>query len=111
MATQPEPLSGAGRRRKGIVGEREVTKLFKEAGFAVRGLEGLGDHIATKGKPGGLLAFHVESKRQERVRIREWLRQCVAETPEGMVPVVCFRENNEEWAAVLPLDVLLELVS
>ena|SRR5215510_5049767 len=111
MSTDSEPLGAKGRRAKGIRGEREVKVLFVEAGFSVRGLEGLGDHIATKGRPGGLLAFHIESKRHERVRVREWLRQCVKETPEGMVPIVCFRENNEEWAAVLPLDSLLELVS
>src|SRR5262245_32986772 len=105
-----EPLDGKGRRNKGLRGEREVTQLFTDAGFDMRGLEGLGDHIATKGRPGGLLAIHVEAKRHERVRIREWLKQCVEETPTGMVPVVCFRENNEEWAAVLPLSYLLELV-
>jgi len=104
-------LSGRGRRQKGVKGEREVMKLFDETGFAVRGLEGLGDHIATKGKAGGLLAFHIEVKRQERVRVREWLKQCRAETPEGMIPLVCFRENGETWAAVLALDDLLGLVS
>lgn len=106
-----KPLDGAGRRRKGVKGEREVTLMFLDAGFDMRGLEGLGDHIATKGKPGGLLAFHVEAKRQERVRVRAWLRQCLAETPEGMVPLVCFRESGEEWAAVLRLSDLLELVT
>ena len=110
MGSPSEPLSYAGRRAKGVRGEREVTIFFIEAGFDMRGLEGLGDHIATKGGPGGLLAFHVETKRQERVRVREWLRQCVAETPQGMVPLVCFRESGEEWAAVLRLSDLLELV-
>lgn len=103
-------LSHKARRAKGVRGEREVTVFFIEAGFDVRGLEGLGDQIATKGVPGNLLAIHVETKRQERVRIREWLRQCVAETPEGMVPLVCFRESGEEWAAVLRLTDLLELI-
>jgi len=109
MASE-EPLSAAGRRRKGVNGEREVKDAFAQAGFDVRGLEGGGDHIATRGRPGGLLALHIESKRHERVRVREWLRQCESETPDGMVPLVCFRENGEQWAAVLPLDMLLELI-
>jgi hypothetical protein len=106
-----KPLSAGGRRAKGIRGENEVTKLFTKAGFAMRGLENQGDHIATRGKPGGLLALHVETKRQERVRVPEWLRQCKNETPPGMVPVVCFRQSGEEWTAALPLKTLLELLN
>ena len=104
------PLSAAGRRRKGVKGEREVRNILEEHGFDVRGLEGEGDHIATKGRPGNLLALHVESKRQERLRIPEWLKQCIEETPDGMVPLVTFRRSGEEWNAVLPLHVLLELI-
>lgn len=104
-------LSGAGRRRKGVTGEREVTQLLQANGFAVRGLEGLGDHIATRGSAGHLLALHLEVKRQERLRIPEWLRQCIDETPEGMVPLLTYRRSNESWVAVLLLDDLLELIS
>src|SRR5262245_48995844 len=107
--TKRKPLSGKGRRAKGVTGEREVATAFKGAGFDVRGLEGLGDQIAVKVKPDRLLIFKVEAKRHERVRVREWLNQCRAETPEGMIPLVVFRENNEQWAAVLDLADLLEL--
>ena len=103
-------LSGAGRRRKGVKGESEVRQRFVDHGFDVRGLEGLGDHIATRGKPGELLALHLEVKRQERLRVPEWLRQCVDETPEGMVPLLVYRRSGESWTAVLPLDALLELL-
>lgn len=104
-------MTGKGRRNKGVRGEREVAKLFESAGFDVRGLEGLGDHIATRGAAGALTAFHLETKRQERVRVPEWLRQCQAETPAGMVPLLAFRQNEGEWIAVLPLNRLLELLS
>jgi len=110
MASNGEQLSGAGRRRKGVKGEREITVKFEEHGFDVRGLEGAGDHIATKGKPGGLLALHIETKRQERMRPRLWMNQCVSETPSGMVPLVVARESNEEWLAMLPLSDLLDLL-
>ena len=103
-------ISGKGRRDKGVKGEREVTKLFAERGFDVRGLEGLGDQIATKGSPGALLAFHLECKRQERLKVSEWLRQCVEETPEGMVPLLAYRRSHEDWVAVLPLESLLDLL-
>lgn len=103
-------LSGKGRRDKGVKGEREVTKLFDERGYDVRGLEGLGDQIATKGKPGALLCFHLEVKRQERLRIHEWLRQCVDETPAGMIPLLTYRRSSETWVAVMPLLDLLDLL-
>lgn len=103
-------MDGKGRRSKGVNGEREVAKLFTEAGFDVRGLEGLGDHIATRGTAGQLTALHLETKRQERVRVPEWLRQCEDETPAGMVPLLCFRQNRGEWIACLPLDKLIELL-
>lgn len=103
-------VSAKGRRDKGVGGEREVTVLFEQRGFDVRGLEGLGDQIATKGTPGELLAFHLECKRQERLRIHEWLRQCIAETPTGMVPLLVYRRSREDWNAVLPLSALLDLL-
>lgn len=104
-------LSGSGRRRKGVVGEREVTHLFSDAGFDVRGLEGLGDHIVSRGVAGKLLVFKLEVKRQERLRIHEWMRQCEAETPPGMIPLLVYRRSGEPWRCVLGLDRLLELVA
>ena len=53
--------------------------------------------------------LHVESKRQERVRIPEWMRQATAEAKNGRVPVVVFRQSRGEWTATLRLVDLLEL--
>ena len=103
-------VSAKGRRDKGVRGEHEISQIFVERGFDVRGLEGLGDQIATKGKPGGMLALHVETKRQERLKIHEWLRQCIDETPAGMVPLLVYRRSHEDWNAVLPLAALLDLL-
>ena len=102
--------SGAHKRDKGVRGEREVAQLFEQAGFEVRGLEGLGDHNAFRDETGRLLAIHLEVKRQERLRVQEWLRQTVDESPAGMLPLLCFRQNRERWIACLPLDNLLELL-
>ena len=104
-------LSAKARRAKGIRGEREVRLILEEFNFDVRGLEGGGDHIATKGRVGELLALHVESKWQERLQVHQWWEQCVAETPEGMLPVLAYRRSGEEWKAVVRLKDLLELIS
>jgi hypothetical protein len=38
----------ASSRRKGLLGEREVARIWQAAGFEVRGLEGLGDHLVLR---------------------------------------------------------------
>jgi Holliday junction resolvase len=87
-------------RRKGVRGEREVTRLLEAAGFTVRNLEGTGDQLVIA-RDGVLL--HVESKRHERVRLPEWLQQAAREAPAGAVPVVAFRQSRKTWYVALPL--------
>jgi len=111
----------ASSRRKGIKGEAEVAAIWRRAGFEVRGLEGLGDHLvivkprAIGGTPDAphLVAdgftIHSEVKRQERLQLPAWLRQAASEAPSGAIPVVAFRQNRGEWYAALPLAALVEL--
>jgi len=103
-------LSGAGRRAKGVRGELEVKKLFAAWGFSVRGLEGEGDHIATRKDGTRMIAFHLETKRQERLRIPEWYAQASSEAPEGFVPLLCWRRSNEPWMSALETANLLTLL-
>jgi len=112
----------AASRRKGLTGEREVAQTFERGGWTVRGLEGGGDHFAVKlperyydledtyGPGNKPLLLHIEVKRQERLRLPEWLEQARNEAPEGVPPVVCFRQSHGVWYAVLTLDDLLGLV-
>ncbi len=110
--------AGARARRKGVTGERQCADVFEAAGWEVRGLEGSGDWIAWRRGLYGPAApdefrsrtIHVEVKRQERLRLPEWLAQAKHEAPEGVPPVVCFRQNRGEWVACLPLADLLELI-
>jgi len=103
-------LSGAGRRAKGVRGELEVKKLFAAWGFTVRGLEGEGDHIATRKDEDRLLAFHLETKRQERLYLPKWYAQASSEAPEGFVPLVEYRRSGEPWMSVLETANLLALL-
>lgn len=96
----------ASSRRKGLKGEAEVATIWRAAGFEVRGLEGLGDHVVICGNG---VTIHSEVKRQERLQLPAWLRQAAAEAPGGTVPVVAFRQNRGEWYAALPLAALVEL--
>lgn len=98
---------GASSRRKGVRGEAEVRRLLTDAGFECRGLEGSGDWLAFRDG----LTLHVETKRAERLKLPEWLRQAADEAPSGTLPVVAFRQNQGEWYAALPLTQLLGLGS
>lgn len=107
-------MSAAASRRKGVTGERECAGLWHGAGWTLRGLEGSGDWLAfTEKLRAGIYAdllVHLEIKRQERLRLPEWLKQAADEAPPGVPPVVCFRQNRGEWYAVLPLADLLEII-
>jgi Holliday junction resolvase len=103
---------GASSRRKGVDAEREVAALWQTAGFQVRALEGMGDHLVMAPKStNAKLPIHCEVKRQERVRLPEWARQAEAEAPQGTIAVVAWRQNNGVWRADLRLDALVELAS
>jgi hypothetical protein len=122
-------VSGAS-RRKGLTGEREVADVFEANGWTVRGLESSGDWLVFKGTAphgggetvidgvrhpvtyhyGRYVPLHIEVKRQERLRLPAWLAQAKAEAPEGVPPVVVFRQSRGAWYAALPLTELLGLV-
>lgn len=116
------------RRAKGVTAEREVADVWKAYGLEVRGLEGSGDHLVIcppltlvyetrdgetrqAGWERRRSTIHSEVKRQERLKLPEWLRQAREEAPAGTIPVVSFRQNRGEWYACLPLSDLAELVA
>jgi Holliday junction resolvase len=98
----------ASSRRKGLLGEREVARIWQAAGFDVRNLEASGDHLVVVANG---VTLHSETKRAERLKLPEWLRQAADEAPQGTVPVVAFRQNRSEWYAALRLAALVELLT
>lgn len=93
-------------RDKGVRGEREVLERLRAFGFAVRGLEASGDHLAFRDG----LVLHVETKRQEVARPWLWMEQAIAEAPAGTTPVVAMRRSRSPWLVMLPLDDLLAMI-
>lgn len=111
-------MSATARQRKGLAAEREVAEIWKAHGLEVRNLEYAGDHLVIvryvnePGVSGAHRALlHSEVKRQERLKLPEWLRQAAEEAPAGTIPVVSFRQNRGEWYACLRLADLAELVA
>lgn len=88
-------------RVKGRAFERDVAKAFEDAGFQVRGLESGGDHfvVARDG-----VTMHGESKRAERMKLPEWLRQQSKDCPKGMRRFLVFKQSLEPAYVVEPLE-------
>jgi len=93
-------------RRKGLRGQQEVQRLVKAAGLTIRRLTHSGDALVDASRGHRL---HIETKRQERPRPGEWIRQAQEEAPRGVMPVVAWRQSRGEWYAILPLKDLLRL--
>lgn len=89
-------------RRKGAAAELEVVKLLREFGVQCdRTVHNSGMYL--RGDLTGVTGYHVEVKRHETLRVPAWIRQAEDEAPEGVVPVVCFRQSRQDWYATLPL--------
>lgn len=96
-------------RTKGGVGEREVVKLAKAAGFPDAERTSNGRHQRTRGDIAGVPGMSIEVKRTEQIRFREWVAQVEESAGGVLIPVIAHRQNNMGWWAMLPLDELLAL--
>jgi Holliday junction resolvase len=95
-------------RSKGARGEREVATILRQYRLpAVRTPNSGGLHI--RGDLTGVSGWHFEVKRQETIRLPQWLRQAADECGDA-VPVVAFRQSRGEWFATLPLHDLARLI-
>ena len=87
-------------RAKGNTFEREIATALEATGAAVRGLEAGGDLLVVS--PSGSV-LHVECKRQERLRLPEWLAQQERDCPPGARRMLAFRQSGGTAYAVVPL--------
>lgn len=88
-------------RDKGTKYEREVAQAFEAAGCQVRGLESGGDHFAITVNGH---TIHVEAKRHERLRVREWIDQQERDCPAGVRRALVFRQSRKQSYVMVPLE-------
>ena len=100
---------GSSEREKGARGEREVVALLRRWGFACDRSPNSGG-LFIPGDVVGVEGFHIEVKRQERLRLPEWIEQAKRDAPPGAMPVVVFRRSRDVWHAALPLADVLYLM-
>ena len=101
-------MSGKMSRNKGAAAERELAALLtEELGYVVKRKLGQaregGDDIQVG-------HFKFEAKRHENLSVMQWVRQIEACTERHEVPVVAFRQSQQEWRVVLRLRDFIPLM-
>lgn len=103
---------GRASRNKGKRGERELAAVLEKIlGISFRrtqqfaGADGTSDVKCNELD----LGLHIECKRQERIKIYDYLKQAKEDAENGDVPVVCFRTNNKPWVIAFELEYLMGL--
>lgn len=102
---------GRSSRRKGKVGEREIVKALKAAGFeaAHRSAQycgNTGDAPDVEGLPG----IHIEVKRVERLNLRKAYGQAVNDSKKsGDIAALFHRASYQPWMVTLSLEDFLKL--
>lgn len=91
-------------RQKGAAGERELSKILREAGFSecrrgqqYCGANGDADVV-------GLDDIHIECKRVEKLNIDDALAQAVRDKKENEYAVVFHRKNHTKWKVTFSLE-------
>ena len=97
-------------RRKGADGELEFAReLSRVTGIeAHRGRQYQGSPESPDVRT-SIPNVHIEVKRAETFSLYRALKQAISEAPEGAVPIVGHRRNNEEWVVVVRLEDLPKL--
>lgn len=97
-------------RAKGANGEREFAAVLKDRNLeARRGQQFSGGSDSPDVVCSSLTGVHFEVKRVQAGNPYVWLAQAQRDAGKKL-PVVAHRKNHKEWIAILPMDVLLDLL-
>lgn len=105
---------GKASREKGKRGEREVAKIFRDAGYAEAHRTSqycgkTGDASDVTGVPG----IHLEVKYVEREQIRSWYAQATRDAEaagRGDIPAVIHRKTHSDWLVTMSLADFIEIL-
>lgn len=95
-------------KQKGKRGELEIAHIMQRYGYPAErgvqysGLKGNADVVGVDG-------LHIEVKRAQRVTDEQYMRQAERDARAGVVPVVMYRRNNEDWKALLRLNIFMAI--
>ena len=98
--------------QKGKKGELDLVEQLRTAGYAnarrtAQYCGNTGDAPDITGVDG----LHIECKRREQIRDEVFLQQAEREAKKGLIPIVMYRRNREEWKVCLRLNVFMAIWS
>lgn len=99
-------------RDKGKVYEREIANALKTHGYDTRRSAQVMGKTGQAADVVGLPGIHIEAKRQEQIRIYDWMEQAIRDSEasgKGDLPAVFFRKNNEKTMVCMRLDDWMEI--
>lgn len=98
-------------RTKGRTAEREVERLFQDAGFHcdrnIGGRHQVSGDIQVTASPD----LAVEVRRRESLRVEAWLAEHRESTPSHLLPVLITRTSRNPWTVCLALSDFLTLLN
>lgn len=99
-------------KQKGARFERELASRFREYGYDSRRTAQYCGNTGDASDVVGLPGIHVEAKRQENMRLYDWMAQAkhdAAAGDEKRLPAVFHRKNNAEVLVTMELPVFMEI--
>lgn len=96
-------------RRKGKVGELELSHILNKAGFKTRrsqqyaGINNDADIV-------GIDGIHIECKRVENLNLDKALSQAIRDKKDDEMPIVVHRKNRTVWKVTLLLSDFIDLL-
>jgi len=107
-------MSGIRSRRKGANGERELVNLLKAKGLNARRIAMLQTN-RDNNDPDVDVAdhpeLHIECKRGKKVNVHAAMRQAIKASTERSVPCVMYRNDGDEWLAILRVTDLIDYMN
>lgn len=103
---------GLRERNRGKNYERELTRYFTSEGYECHRSAQYCGNSGEAADVVGLPGIHIEAKRQEALRLQDWIDQAehdAKEAGKGDKPVVIFRRNNRPSYVVMRLEDWMEL--
>lgn len=100
-----------GRRNKdkGKEGERQVAKLFREAGFQARRGRQYAGSPDSPDVVHSLFGIHVEAKWRQQLNLYEAISKALEDSPEEM-PAIFHRKDGKGWLVTMRAEDWLDLM-
>ena len=97
-------------REKGKRGEREVSALLRDWGFAARRGQQFSGGGDSPDVVHNIPGVHIEVKRVEQLNLTSALEQAKGDAPDNHLPVVFHKKNRGVWTVSLTADDFLKLM-